>query len=228
LGNTLTIADMKLMHWIPWIQSGGLPAFPPSCLTPYPHVLALVETISSLPVVKAFYQNHPVPYEDFEYVVPPSAADAAGTIVDRWADEEGDETIVPEEDVMALVDRISALPAAKAVPKLQNPYHDSATTTDDWHVEDDLAVLPVAAAKTNPKTNPYDDIGSCISAITTDEDNWQVEDGVTEDNDDEEEDGEEEEHWQVDESVAEENDVEIEEVRRKSIMEKTSSVREMV
>lgn len=159
LGDTLTIVDMKLMHWIPWIQSGGLPAFPPSCLDAYPHVLALVDTISSMPVVKAFYERNPVPYEDFEYVPP------ADTIDDRWV-EEGPTDNDEKEDVLALVDRISALPAAKAFQK----------------------------------TNPYDDIDS---GITT-EDNWQLEEGVTEDNDEEDEEA------------------------KKAVMEKTSSVREMV
>ena len=71
LGDTLTIADMKLMHWIPWIQSGGLPAFPPSCLEPYPNVVNIVNTISDLPKVKAYHEQHPLPYGAFDFVPPP-------------------------------------------------------------------------------------------------------------------------------------------------------------
>lgn len=70
LGDTLTIADMKLMHWIPWIQSGGLPAFPPSCLEPYPNVVNVVSTISDMPQVKAYHEEHPLPYGAFDFIPP--------------------------------------------------------------------------------------------------------------------------------------------------------------
>jgi len=77
MGDEPTIADMKLMHWIPWIQSGGLPAFPPSCLDAYPRVLALVDSIEAFPEVQAYRAKHPIPYGDFDYIPESTKYDAA-------------------------------------------------------------------------------------------------------------------------------------------------------
>jgi hypothetical protein len=176
LGSRLTVADMKLMHWIPWIQSGGLPAFPPSCLVAYPHVVALVRTISNMPAVHAFYQTHSVPYEDFDFVP------IKDTIDDQWLHDSGAHNDTDEpEDVLALVDRISALPSAK---QDQGSFHDnnSGTTMHDWQVDvdEDVTVGRDEGVEVTP-TRILDDV-SLVSGIT--EDNWALAQAPTDDNDD--------------------------------------------
>ena len=68
VGDSVTIADLRLYQMAIWIDSDILDGMPPSVLDAYPHVKKHMHRIKQIPQVKEFYAKHSPPYGDFDYV----------------------------------------------------------------------------------------------------------------------------------------------------------------
>jgi glutathione S-transferase len=68
VGDTVTIADLRLYQLATWIDSGALDGVPSSVLDTYPEIKQHMLQIREIPEVKEFYAKHSAPYGDFDYV----------------------------------------------------------------------------------------------------------------------------------------------------------------
>lgn len=57
VGNSVTIADLKLMPLVRWFRQGILDGIPPSFLDAFPAVLAHMEKVLALPAVAAWNEK---------------------------------------------------------------------------------------------------------------------------------------------------------------------------
>jgi len=67
VGDSVTIADLKLFTMCSWFSSGVLDGVPNTVLDDYPSVKALMDKIKDLEGVKKWTNNHQKPYESFDF-----------------------------------------------------------------------------------------------------------------------------------------------------------------
>ncbi len=58
VGDSLTIADLRLYGLAWWLSAGILDGIPANCLEPYKNVLKLVETCDNHPKIKEWNDAH--------------------------------------------------------------------------------------------------------------------------------------------------------------------------
>eukprot|EP00978_Attheya_sp_CCMP212_P037326 scaffold174999_cov52-Attheya_sp.AAC.4 len=67
VGETVTIADIRLFVGLNWISGGILDGIPTSVVDGYPCCIALMEKVKSIDKIKEWMEKYPKPYETFDF-----------------------------------------------------------------------------------------------------------------------------------------------------------------
>jgi glutathione S-transferase len=67
VGDSVTIADVRIFVDLNWISGGILDGIPTNALENYPRCLALMDKVKSIEKVKEWKEKHPTPYQTFDF-----------------------------------------------------------------------------------------------------------------------------------------------------------------